>query len=845
MMNSNLMNCSIGNIGLVKRGMDLKESVTLKLFCKALFLLLPCWVGIPAAANAQQVDRMGNCGADFKIASTDATEEFFTIVGQPDLFIGADDDTLLLPQISDAIPMHTRLQKIAETDFRLLFRTSKKLVEGRRVCAWINKGNGQEDVLPAFPERLKVGTPVDWTDPVTGKTRELENPLPLKALLRSNPQMDTEDATQVSIYNKPTITSTKRTDASVFGIYYVYAERLTSNNEYWYWIAGEDAHVPTAFAGWVSQEFVLLWESQLSLFFNESEDNDAIFATRDFAASEDGDGVLGRRPDDFEERSLGEPKEGEFASRNIARFPILNEESSANARGQTIYRIGFFGDDAQLGQTSEIGDVQIDIRNIDVLFVLDNTLSMTEYFSSVVQGVRNSAERIKNINAQEGYDVNVKYAAATYGDYLSEDARIGNLQFDIVSNLGLPGYTEHLGKLTDIAERGDYFKDSLNDRPEAGLAGVLLGVETLEWTSDARFKVVVWIGDHGSRDFGDKEGITVQFVKERLIKNNVLLLPINVSGRYDKMWNNQFISQGDLLAGTFGLDTKIAHDGGQTDDFARTQQFIEEAIANMYVSSLVSSITLRNRTNLSQTIEERKDLFDLGIPAAESDVAQISKAICEMAFGSEGCDNIRSSKQFMAEGYVLYDERHENYDFWVNLTFNDLDILNRVLELSCDGFTRGNVKTNIEQAMVIVQTTMGGDRYRSDIPVGEFLRRYLLLPANHFPSFLESTPDKIDELWQQARSIDSENGDLIETTQIADPICRSASMLALVLDRKRLKNPATDLVRASSLSDRATYEWTVEDEGNLVDFDWEWAQGGENNFYYIPVNFLPGRISVE
>lgn len=811
---------------------------------KLVAISICCFFWLPFVASAQQVDQAGICTDDFQIASSDRSNEFFTIVGQPDLYIGANDDTLLLPDVSAALPMHTRLQRIGETEFRLLFRTNKKLYDGRRVCGWINKTAGQEDVLPVFAERLKVGTPVDWTDPVTGKTRELENPLPLKALLRSNPQFDSDDATLVSIYDRPTITSNTRTDASVFGIYYVYAERLTANNEYWYWIAGEDPDVPTPFAGWVSQEFVLLWESQLSLFFNDNDQNDLIFATRDFAANNDATGVLGQRPDKFEERSLGEAKDSEFSSKNIARFPILNEESSANGRGQTIYRIGFFGDGGQLEQTSEIGNVQIDIRNIDILFVLDNTLSMTEYFSSVVQAVRNSAEVIKQINEQEGYDVNVKYAAATYGDYLSDDARIGNVQFDIVSNLGLPGYTEHLGKLTDIAERGDYFRDSMDDRPEAGLAGVLLGVETLEWTSDARFKVVVWIGDHGSRDFEDREGLTVSFVKERLVKSNVLLLPINVSGRYDTQWNNQFIRQGDQLAGTFGLKTKIAHDGGQSDDYNRTQEFIEEAIANMYVSSLVSSITLRDRTNISQTIKEQKDLFDL-IPAAESDVAQISKAICEMAFGSKGCDNIRASKQFMAEGYVLYDERYENYDFWVNLTFDNLDILSRVLELTCDGFDRGNVKRYIEQAMVVVQTTMGGDRYRSDIPIGEFLRRYLLLPSNHFPSFLESTPDKIDELWQQARNIDSENGDLVETTQIADPICRSAAMLAIVSDKKRLKDPAKDLVRASSLSDRASYEWTVADTQSLVDFDWEWAQGGENNFYYIPVSFLPGRVSAE
>ena len=201
---------------------------------------------------------------------------------------------------------------------------------------------------------------------------------------------------------------------------------------------------------------------------------------------------------------------------------------------------------------------------------------------------------------------------------------------------------------------------------------------------------------------------------------------------------------------------------------------------------------------------------------------------------------------WMHEGFVRCDEKLGNCDFWVNLTYDDLDLLSRFMQLTCRGFERSSVRRNIEQAMTLVTSTLGGEQYRPDIPVGEFLRRYLFLPANHFPSILESTPDWIEEQWQRARDADTRNGTYEATLRIADPICRSAELLGLAFDGKRLADPDTDLVRASSLSDDSRgveYSWVVVDEDRILDHDWEWSQGGENNYFFLPTDFLPRRTA--
>lgn len=794
-------------------------------------------------AFGQTVEKTGMCPANLTLPTLDDTTDFFTISGNPDLYVGADDDRRLQPQVSSTLEMQSSVIRVAKTGSRILIRTQKKILNDDFLCGWID----EKSVLPKNIKPVTVGTPIDFTDPVTGVTKEIKNPLPMKALLRSNPEFESSDATLVSIYEKPSITSPKRTEASVFGIYLIYKQELLEDG-LWYWIAGEDPWLPTRYSGWVPDHHVLLWESQLSVYFNDQKQDTEIHFSFDSAATSDTSGVLARRPEDFFERSVGEPVSvsDKNIDTNIARFPILLEEATSDETGQSIYRIGFFGDSQVVEEASQRGRIQQNVRKIDMLFVLDNTLSMTEYFPHVVQAVRNATDTIAQINASEGYDVEVKYAAAVYGDYQNSAASVDDAQFQVLARLASPGYTEHLGRLTAVAEDVDYYRDEQNDMPEAGLAGVVRGIEELEWSSETEFKVVVWIGDHGSREAGNSEPLTINAVREVISENNVLLLPINVSGRFDTLWNSEFIRQGNELAAVRGLDTKLAYDDTSVASYDHAGQLIEEAIANMYVSALTASFAIREGTNIQQTLTERRDLLALGIPAAEADVRKISTAICEIAFGNRGCENVSASGQFMAEGFVRYDSKLKNYDFWVNLEFVQLDILTRVMQLTCRGFERSNVKKNIENAMTIVQTTMGGTTYRSDIPVGEYLRQYLFLPAKHFPSILESTPDKIEEQWQSARDTDTRNGNLQETQKIADPICRSSTLLRLAFDNKRLIDHRTDLVRTSTLTDgqRGEYSWSVVSNDRLLDFNWEWSQGGENNYFYLPVDFLPSRIEI-
>lgn len=807
------------------------------------------------------LDIQGNCAAD---TSRIDNEDSISLVPEPALYTSAFSDTQIDASVSGVIDMQERFRTVSVEGRRVLVKTWKNIYQGRAVCGWIDSDDiliGKEPLKVSQSERESIHKTLLY-ESTSGETVQIDNPLPLKALLRSNPEFDKGNAQSVNIYTRPDLGAEVRKQASVFGIYLIYKERhfetekkidfsqsslgqpvnVRDFKKTWYFIAGEDPMYKTPFSGWVADHNVLLWESQLSVYFNEQPDGSEIYIDKESAMRGDYGRVLAKRPQEYAPRT----------KTNIARFPVLLEEASSPDALQSIYRVGFFGNSCAAGQEcgsaeqgleniSKMGDLQQRVRNVDILFVLDNTLSMTQYFPYVVRAIRNTAEKIQAINEEEQFDVEVKYAAAIYGDYLDETASIDNVQFEILANLGAPNYTSHLDRLTEVAEANSYYKDRLADMPEAGLAGIVRGVEQLDWSQGSAFKVVVWIGDHGSRE-RKNEQLTTKIVKSVLDEYGVLLYPINVKGRYNDVWNNEFIDQGDKMSRA-GFETQITYGNGVNNDFDNTQSVIESIIGSMYKAAILTSSAIRDGSE-AKDASYRKVVSNLNIPAADADLNKISNAILEIAFGKEGMKNVKQQGQFMAEGYVKYEHDLQNFDFWVNLDRDQLDILKRVMELTCKGFERSSIRQNIEQAMLLITTTMGGERYRSDIPVGQFLRRYLFLPAKYFSSILENTPDQIEEKWLRAREKDASTNSLGSTRKIADPICKSAIYLESTYNDKRIVNPFTNLVRKSTVSQQSgsEYSWTV-DQSALEDFDWKWNQGGENNYYYIPVHFLPTKIA--
>jgi hypothetical protein len=821
------------------------------------------------------VEKDGTCPAEFGESLASSENPFaFALLSSPPLFTGPTGTSEVVLPENVEIRFKERLSQSKSESGRTLIGISKKGETGY-YCGWTESPfllrDGLKKMKVTEYHRI-VGTDrgnqfAKQVIKINGETKEIENPLELKALLRSNPKAasegDIDSARRVAIYDRPVGSKRKIADVGIFSIFRVFAA-YEIGDEYWFFVGGDDFLKPGSIAGWIPQSSMFPWESQVSLYFNENKTGTAIYANNIALVEENDNAVLGRHPGS----SDLEPLES-----NIARFPILAhinrpyEEDDIGSR-ETKYQIGFFGESCDgdgescrsgqdaLAEMSENILKQKNFRNIDILYVLDNSKSMSPYFSAVVDGVREATRKLDLDNDEN--EAKVRFAAAVYGDFLekSENPDINNLEFEVVANFAAPGEVSHLKKLTDKADNNDYFKDgAYKDIPEAGSAALIRSISDLNWSSNSGSKLVIWIGDHGDRQ-DESLDTRIETAAKGFFENGIKINAINVAGNYRENINGHFIGQAksirkkiDALASTSedsegGIfdpsikteTVRLAYDAGATatttESVNRTKDLIVESVTNINQEALAAADVLQQafEGKLVKVADIKKNY-----PNARLDEIQLALKL--QGYDEAAIKRISQEKQLMTEGWVLYQEDKNNFDFWINIPGETMRDFQRVVRTSCEAFGKGSVRDELEDAMINLAQKMSGDRVTTDdlsgMAVSEIIVRYLFIPKEYFGSFLDYTPDQIVEEWKTKRA----EGDHEGLRNIYEPICKSSYLIETVIDGKRLNDE-----RLISASDDDGYYYKTSKD-NLRDFTWTWNSSSGEDYYYIPSSYLPGEIA--
>ncbi len=830
---------------------------------------------VPAIAQDMIVEKDGTCPAEFGESLASSENPFaFALLSSPPLFTGPTGTSEVVLPENVEIRFKERLSQSKSESGRTLIGISKKGETGY-YCGWTESPfllrDGLKKMKVTEYHRI-VGTDrgnqfAKQVIKINGETKEIENPLELKALLRSNPKAasegDIDSARRVAIYDRPVGSKRKIADVGIFSIFRVFAA-YEIGDEYWFFVGGDDFLKPGSIAGWIPQSSMFPWESQVSLYFNENKTGTAIYANNIALVEENDNAVLGRHPGS----SDLEPLES-----NIARFPILAhinrpyEEDDIGSR-ETKYQIGFFGESCDgdgescrsgqdaLAEMSENILKQKNFRNIDILYVLDNSKSMSPYFSAVVDGVREATRKLDLDNDEN--EAKVRFAAAVYGDFLekSENPDINNLEFEVVANFAAPGEVSHLKKLTDKADNNDYFKDgAYKDIPEAGSAALIRSISDLNWSSNSGSKLVIWIGDHGDRQ-DESLDTRIETAAKGFFENGIKINAINVAGNYRENINGHFIGQAksirkkiDALASTSedsegGIfdpsikteTVRLAYDAGATatttESVNRTKDLIVESVTNINQEALAAADVLQQafEGKLVKVADIKKNY-----PNARLDEIQLALKL--QGYDEAAIKRISQEKQLMTEGWVLYQEDKNNFDFWINIPGETMRDFQRVVRTSCEAFGKGSVRDELEDAMINLAQKMSGDRVTTDdlsgMAVSEIIVRYLFIPKEYFGSFLDYTPDQIVEEWKTKRA----EGDHEGLRNIYEPICKSSYLIETVIDGKRLNDE-----RLISASDDDGYYYKTSKD-NLRDFTWTWNSSSGEDYYYIPSSYLPGEIA--
>ncbi len=543
---------------------------------------------------------------------------------------------------------------------------------GQLFCGWVDSASV---LIGADPIRASEIDPTDQVE--TRRGHFIKNPLHLKVLLRSNPEVMPRNVTNwdprsVPLFDAPNDLAPYKT-INIFAVFRAYKVRKDPKTEkpLWYYIAGHDAYSIDHTAGWVKRESVFEWTNRVALYFSpdRSAADGVIYGTHSAAADRSQSVALARRS-----TTAVEPRE-----RNIARFPILDRRSSAG--NPTIYEIAMFGDatigDAPTpsapcrpGDASCVSSTQMveaigkaaelvkKSANMDILFVVDNTKSMRNYVKDTITGVKNAADRIRA--EQKGQ---VRFAGALYGDYKSpQDLSPKNMQFKL-NNFRLD---RELTSIEAMMREPEYTEDGVGDLPEAGLAALVRAVKEANWSRDAGVKMVVWIGDHGSREIGDRETVGVEHVIAALKNAGItFFVPINVYGDYSSIHNKRFIEQAEAISnfaraeggGKFKVMT--TYDNASKSD---TVKRVGDSIYLGYAAALGVGTELRDLgigdaggAPLSKPAPGAPTprRLETNLPVAEMAEGNLVERILRMhGLSLDAINRYRRARQLMTYGYV-------------------------------------------------------------------------------------------------------------------------------------------------------------------------------------------------
>ncbi len=193
---------------------------------------------------------------------------------------------------------------------------------------------------------------------------------------------------------------------------------------------------------------------------------------------------------------------------NIMRMPILHNFDDVNKRVATIASLR----DSLNGVVAvKIERAKAKASDVNILFVVDGTLSMKNYYQPIAKSIATIVENSKKIKS----DNKIKMGLAVYRDY--KDGDKAYQYYPLTDN-----YERFIGQVMSVECGG---VDT--DLPEAPYNGLIKGMDDA-FTDPSQSNVVVLVGDAGNT-IPDAKGKTLEQVVERLHKYEASLVAFQVN----------------------------------------------------------------------------------------------------------------------------------------------------------------------------------------------------------------------------------------------------------------------------------------------------------------------------
>lgn len=711
------------------------------------------------------------------------------------------------------------------------------------LCGWIN----ERDILNADDTRYVTDLP--GYEDATGMSLSSASTLKAKVVVRA--ESGSEKLTKVALFRGPEPRDDfQLTPLEFFTISDVFrAERadgsdcldigdancflLLGGTERKTLQDGNETDIATII-GWARGKDISLWPSAISLDFKQGEANVPFYLTSCDAM---GDGS-GRICGGTEAGPSGFGNHRPLGDRNRPRFPIVNITVPADQKNDPfIYEIvtalrlcdasreNCRSSEGFLDETGVQGQVESELGNVDIVFVIDASASMEAYFKSVVQA---AIDFSKNL---EGTRINARFGAVVYEDYTAGIGTTQTVSINKIVPLGQRGVASNLNTLTATSMVQSSVRDVLRDPFEAPLAAISRTLEDgfVDWSQDSRLKVIVWIADIGNREAGKSNTLSEQFpiIDEKVTvdtivdavkalnqtqDSSVVFAGIHVPGEGKNDGLNSFRRDYNALAAKLGRDLiplQIVQDTG-------AEGSTKDAIIAAFVVL---------RTAVNSMIGEGPKLALLPSNQAELPAFRIARQVLEeRGLLDPNLRSIADGEVLEIENYfVRQDPEDPKFTYWMALRLEDVLDLQTSIGLLCDVMQTTDFADELYDTYSEVMEVVTRETIPTDIRLDEWISKKLSVPKDNFSDLLIKSEDR------------AYFGKLLSDTEERARVRANVCIKGQVFDyvRRGIAISSDDLITTS--------RGRVRQREGFVEkpFPWEWRPRGGVGYYFVPLSFLP------
>ena len=559
----------------------------------------------------------------------------------------------------------------------------------------------------------------------------------------------------------------------------------------------------TALKGWVDARSGTVWYSNLSTYFSAEGNKDVYH----WPIGAPNNQVLAERPKNMESQLVGKSE--------FARYPVLFDyrlkDENSPSKIKPHLQIAYIGRFCSKDRNSFCSSAAVEStpssgnpNSADIMFLIDGTKSMKEYFKLVSKAVSEFTDDYID-------NPDFRFGVAMYGDFkdITKKETTDALDFKIVDKLQInDGYL--FGKLGNT---NLFIKDAMKDKSEPTNAAIYNTVERVDWDGK-KPRFLIHIADHGDRV--NPSPLTLKSLKEK----NIFYIPVAVKGENITAQSADFVRQSNLIYDQHltpkGLPMAVKplityKNLGDMDEY---NSIVQALVGSLNVGPDIMKNILRDGLDGARNPSE-----DTGSTLPDG-FAILTDAARELFMTEEletGFTNI-AAKGFIETRDIGKEER--DWDYFVTLDRNELYRLNRSMEAVCEAIgSSDDLKIITESAKEMIET-LTGDRL-SDADLGVYWTNRKSIPlvnqtllGDGMQKFLTeyTNPEKLSE-YRKA-------------------FCRGYELTNLMQEGKKLPNPY----------DGGSMQWKggFYETKDHMEHDWIYTDIFDRGYYYVPLNYLPG-----